>query len=245
MHKYRDYDHEIFAVAIRSPTPIQASKMSEGDVPLDEVALKKQEKNKKTDKKTKKDKKKDKAVKQVDAGLQLFKGKNSKLDGVFGKGVSSFSTNDKAGADDQTDYALPKTKPILRAAVASSSKAVEGEKERSTKRQKKSAKVVEESEDEKELEDSPAAGPSGAVEEEDNDAELSEGSEIDTDEELIHETTDTTSKRKRKLATKLPKYTPANESSQDRDRRSIFIGNLPIEVTKSKVSLESSDVFVS
>ena len=92
------------------------------------------------------------------------------------------------------------------------------------------------SEDEEEVAPAPTAGPSKIVEEEDNDAELSEGSEIDTDEELVHETTDTTSKRKRKLATKLPKYTPADETSQDRDRRSIFVGNLPIEVTKSKVS---------
>jgi nucleolar protein 12 len=124
---------------------------------------------------------------------------------------------------------------VLRAAVASSSKVAEGEKERSTKRQKKASKPVQESESEEEEDPVPAAGPSTTVEGEDNDAELSEGSEIDTDEELIHETTDTTSKRKRKLATKLPKYTPAEESSQDRDRRSIFIGNLPIEVTKSKV----------
>jgi nucleolar protein 12 len=124
---------------------------------------------------------------------------------------------------------------VLRAAVASSSKVAEGEKERSTKRQKKASKPVQESESEDEEDSVSAAGPSTTVEGEDNDAELSEGSEIDTDEELVHETTDTTSKRKRKLATKLPKYTPADESSQDRDRRSIFIGNLPIEVTKSKV----------
>jgi len=124
----------------------------------------------------------------------------------------------------------------LRAAVASSSKVAEAEKERSTKRQKKASKVLMDSEDEEEVAPAPTAGPSKIVEEEDNDAELSEGSEIDTDEELVHETTDTTSKRKRKLATKLPKYTPADETSQDRDRRSIFVGNLPIEVTKSKVS---------
>jgi nucleolar protein 12 len=98
--------------------------------------------------------------------------------------------------------------------------------------------LIDSEDEEEEAAPAPTAGPSKAVEEEeeDNDAELSEGSEIDTDEELVHETTDTTSKRKRKLATKLPKYTPADETSQDRDRRSIFVGNLPIEVTKSKVS---------
>jgi len=211
--------------------------MSKVDAPLDEVALKKE--GKKTDKMAKKDKKvkKVKEAKQVDAGLQLFKGKASELDGVFGKGVSRFDLSIATCADSQSEYALPKSAPILRAAVASSSKAVEGEKERSTKRQKKASKVLIDSEDEEGAAPAPTAGPSTAVEEEeDNDAELSEGSEIGTDEELVHETTDTTSKRKRKLATKLPKYTPADETSQDRDRRSIFVGNLPIEVTKSKVS---------
>jgi len=62
--------------------------MSKTDAPLDEVALK----TKKTEKKVKKDKKNKKEAssqrKQVDAGLQLFKGKNSDLDGIFGKGVS-------------------------------------------------------------------------------------------------------------------------------------------------------------
>jgi len=211
--------------------------MSKVDAPLDEVALKKE--GRKTDKTAKKDKKvkKVKEAKQVDAGLQLFKGKASELDGVFGKGVSRFASSKITCADSQSEYALPKSAPVLRAAVARSSKAVEGEKERSTKRQKKASKVLIDSEDEEEAGPTPTAGPSTAVEEEeDNDAELSEGSEIDTDEELVHETTDTTSKRKRKLATKLPKYTPADETSQDRDRRSIFVGNLPIEVTKSKVS---------
>jgi hypothetical protein len=122
----------------------------------------------------------------------------------------------------------------VRAPVASSSKQPVEEKEPSSKRAKKVRKEVLEESDEEIEEPVVAAGPSTTVDEEDNDAELSE---IDTDEELVHETTDTTSKRKRKQATKLPKYTPADESSQDRDRRSIFVGNLPMDVTKSKVSL--------
>jgi nucleolar protein 12 len=139
---------------------------------------------------------------------------------------------------------LPKTNPVA-APVASSSKqvAVEGEKEGSFKRNKRARRALEDSEDEEEIEQpsAPSAGPSTTAvveeeEEEENDAELSE---IDTDEELIHEAADTTSKRKRKLATKLPKYTPADESSQDKDRRSIFVGNLPMEVTKSKASLRT------
>jgi hypothetical protein len=68
-------------------TYTSVNKMAETIVPLDEVALKKE--SKKTDKKVKKDKKKVKEARQVDAGLQLFKGKNSELDGLFGKGVST------------------------------------------------------------------------------------------------------------------------------------------------------------
>lgn len=59
----------------------------------------KKEKKDKKDKKEKKDKKDKKASKSTDKdaqeesnGLQLFKGKESQLDGVFGKGVSLFTS---------------------------------------------------------------------------------------------------------------------------------------------------------
>lgn len=55
----------------------------------------------------------------------------------------------------------------------------------------------------------------------------------------MHEAATSTSKRKRKQAAKLPKYVPVGESAQDRDRRTIFVGNLPVEVIKSKVSLSN------
>lgn len=79
----------------------------------------------------------------------------------------------------------------------------------------------------------PIAGPSseaGSV----NDLEFED--DDDSDAELVHEALASTSSRKRKQAVKLPKYTPADETSQQRDRRSIFVGNLPIEVAKSKAS---------
>jgi nucleolar protein 12 len=82
-------------------------------------------------------------------------------------------------------------------------------------------------------EDEPVAGPSSEVGSALGDFE--DGSDQESDGELVHEALTSTSSRKRKQATKLPKYTPADETSQDRDRRSIFVGNLPIEVAKSKV----------
>ena len=58
--------------------------------------MEKKEKKDKKEKKEKKDKKAskgtDKAAQEESNGLQLFKGKESQLDGVFGKGVSLFSS---------------------------------------------------------------------------------------------------------------------------------------------------------
>lgn len=67
-------------------------------------------------------------------------------------------------------------------------------------------------------------------------ADLGEASEDESESELVHEAAAETSNRKRKQASKLPKYVPEGESSQDRDRRTIFVGNLPIDAVKSKVS---------
>lgn len=56
--------------------------------------------------------------------------------------------------------------------------------------------------------------------------------ESEADEELVHESVKPKSKKKEKAK----KYIPINESQADRDRRTIFVGNLSLEVAKSKVS---------
>jgi len=69
--------------------------------------------------------------------------------------------------------------------------------------------------------------------EQDSEAELEE-----EDEELVHEAASKGKKKQKKV--KAQKYIPENESKEDRDRRTIFVGNLPLEVAKSKVSLPGS-----
>lgn len=65
---------------------------------------------------------------------------------------------------------------------------------------------------------------------EDDENEEGEGED---DEELVHESLKPTSKRQRQKKTQ--KYVPEAESQEDRDRRTIFVGNLSLEVAKSKV----------
>ena len=71
------------------------------------------------------------------------------------------------------------------------------------------------------------------------------GSDSDA-EPPLHETLRNSSKRKR-ANTKKEKYVPEGETKAQRDARSIFIGNLPVTIVKSRVCLihylysESSD----
>lgn len=95
----------------------------------------------------------------------------------------------------------------------------------------KSAEEEEEEEDEEEDEDG-----------EDNDAELSEIDEElpdEDDEEASDAGSDDEAAKaketKKAKKTKLGKYVPAEESVQDKNRRTAFIGNLPIDAAKSKV----------
>lgn len=80
---------------------------------------------------------------------------------------------------------------------------------------------------------------------EDNDAELSEIDEElpdeDDDEDISGAESDNEAAKAKEIKkakkSKLGKYVPAEESVQDKNRRTAFIGNLPIDAAKSKVSL--------
>lgn len=94
-----------------------------------------------------------------------------------------------------------------------------------------SAEEEDEDEDENENEDG-----------EDNDAELSEIDEElpdEDDEEASDAGSDDEAAKaketKKAKKAKLGKYVPAEESVQDKNRRTAFIGNLPIDAAKSKV----------
>lgn len=88
---------------------------------------------------------------------------------------------------------------------------------KTTQKAEKAEKVVEKVEPEK-------------AEEEDVDMD---GNDSDSSVDLTHESL----KKNKKVKSKpLPKYVPAGETQEDRDRRTVFVGNVPIEAVKSKVS---------
>jgi hypothetical protein len=78
--------------------------------------------------------------------------------------------------------------------------------------------------------------PVAAEDEDDEDSEAEV--EDDEDTELVHEAAVKGKAKQKKV--KAQKYVPENESKEDRDRRTIFVGNLPLEVAKSKVSVSCS-----
>lgn len=59
----------------------------------------------------------------------------------------------------------------------------------------------------------------------------------DEDEELVHESVKAAKDKKQRDRGRAAKYVPPNETSADRDRRTIFVGNLPVDVAKVKVRL--------
>lgn len=99
-----------------------------------------------------------------------------------------------------------------------------------------------------------AAGPSKAATEdvsEEEEEESEEESDVDAalmvHESLLHGTNKTKaapapvseSKKGKKVKSSLDKYTPEGESAADRDRRTVFVGNLPVEAAKDKVTVPS------
>lgn len=79
----------------------------------------------------------------------------------------------------------------------------------------------------------PVAGPSKIANQDDDDSDGS-ASEVDLST-LVHESL-AQPKRTRPKTTNT-KYTPPDETQADRDRRTLFVGNLPIDVAKSKPAL--------
>ncbi|WVF65790.1 hypothetical protein IAT40_000524 [Kwoniella sp. CBS 6097] len=167
-----------------------------------------------------------------EAGFSLFSGKkDSDLDDVFAK---------------STAFSAPASAP-----VASSSKLV-ADSEASRPVQKKSKKEstpTPKSDDEEEgdeAEDDSAEDSDhdeaevdqsqvisdGQLDEDEDDKE--EDEDEDSDAELVHESLKAKAEKKAKKAKTLGKYVPVGETSADRDRRTVFVGNLPIDAAKSK-----------
>ncbi len=54
--------------------------------------------------------------------------------------------------------------------------------------------------------------------------------------ELVHESLKPSASKRDRAPSSSKKYIPPDETHVDRDRRTVFIGNLPIECAKAKVS---------
>lgn len=133
--------------------------------------------------------------------------------------------------------------------VASTSKAhLQTTSEPAAKKGKKSPSPKVQVEEDVEVDDQSESKSAEEEEEEededgeDNDAELSEIDEElpdEDDEEASDAGSDDEAAKaketKKAKKTKLGKYVPAEESVQDKNRRTAFIGNLPIDAAKSKV----------
>ena len=86
-------------------------------------------------------------------------------------------------------------------------------------------------------------GSEEASEDEDdevNEAEAADGSDDESNDEadistLVHEAASSSKTKKQPASSQ--KYTPPNESKEDRDRRTIFVGNVSLEAAKAKSGL--------
>ena len=81
-----------------------------------------------------------------------------------------------------------------------------------------------------------AADPVDVQESEGTTQEDSEPSDSDEDRPLpVHESLGKSKHNKKKESTKKKKYVPDDETREERDARSIFVGNLPVQIVKDRV----------
>ncbi|KAL1406412.1 Nucleolar protein 12 [Vanrija albida] len=168
--------------------------------------------------------------KQPAAGDAQKKRKHDKVDAPSTEGVSLFSApkdSDLGGLFGKSAaFAIPAPpRPAAALPVASSSKIAE----EVTPKKAKKAKV-----DTPKAKGTPkkAEKEAEAIEVDEVEEDDAEGAESDASADLTHESLKAP-KRKREKATNT-KYTPPGETQADRDRRTVFVGNLDVEAAKSK-----------
>ncbi|KAK4684135.1 nucleolar protein 12, partial [Tremellales sp. Uapishka_1] len=150
----------------------------------------------------------------TNGGLKLFTAaKDADLDDMFSKGAV---------------YALPSAAKAV-APVASTSKTVPSVDAMTAEETPKPAKKAKKAK-------VPTPVPVAIQQKEQEEEEGEEEPSDESDEDLVHESVKAAKAKKVKVKASNQKYTPADETDADRDRRTIFIGNLPIECAKSKVS---------
>ncbi|KAL7422726.1 Nucleolar protein 12 [Cryptotrichosporon argae] len=161
----------------------------------------------------------------------LFGGvKDAALDDLFSKG-DAFA---KTAAPAPTPAA-----PVVPTASTSSAAAERPAKK--ARKDKKARSAVGSDDDAGELDAAPgpaAAAPRAVAPiqqvEDGEDGQSSDGSDSEGDAgELVHESVKAARARRERRG-RAQKYVPAGETAVERDRRTVFVGNLPVEVAKSK-----------
>ncbi|EIW66582.1 hypothetical protein TREMEDRAFT_70147 [Tremella mesenterica DSM 1558] len=167
-------------------------------------------------------------------GLKLVgKSKDAELDDIFNKSVCSYL---KGGFQLTHQATLNQTSTVSAIAgpstfleVSSNSELVK-DTQGSGKKPKKSVRVQEVEEDDEPVIGPVEGGPSGTPISEKDDSQV----DISDQEDLIHETLRSGPSKKK---VKGKKYVPSDETPGDRDRRTIFVGNVPLECAKVKSAL--------
>lgn len=128
-------------------------------------------------------------------------------------------------ANIQATFTATAPSPAKRARVAAPEPAVQSESDE------------EEAEDDAEEDSEEPSDGSEDSKGEGEDAEEEDGDEDGSPEDFVHESLKTPDERRKRENQGSSKYVPEDETRSDRDRRTIFVGNVPIECIKEKVSV--------
>ncbi|WWC68629.1 uncharacterized protein I206_102560 [Kwoniella pini CBS 10737] len=143
-------------------------------------------------------------------------------------------------------FAKSSTFAASSAPVASSSKLVAQPESIEPVNKKSKKPDTPELEDGSEVEEDEEAAESGDSDKElEPEEDVADDAEDDEDDEesepgsddMVHESMKVKADKKEKKAKTLGKYTPPGETSVDKDRRTIFVGNLPLECAQQKSAL--------
>ena len=109
----------------------------------------------------------------------------------------------------------------------------------STKGKGKEVESEEDDEDDDRLESAYLEGKKSMVPEKTGDDEAEHSGNDGNLDKLVHECL---TKKDKKIRASKTKYVPSEETVEQRDQRTIFVGNLPVEVASKKVRLKSNSI---
>ncbi|WVW80152.1 hypothetical protein I302_102128 [Kwoniella bestiolae CBS 10118] len=161
--------------------------------------------------------------------------KGSELDDVFAKS-SSFAQPSSAPVASSSKLAIQpeSSQPITKKSKREATPEVENE---SNDEEEVDDEDVDDVEEPSEGEDEDDDGADVTRAESDDEEEAGEEESDDDSEDMVHESLKAKAEKKTKKGKTLGKYVPPGETQADKDRRTVFVGNLPLECAKSKSAL--------